>query len=456
VAALETLYADRLHTQVEQLAHHAYRGELWEKSMAYYRQAGAKAAFRSAYREAVTCFEQAILALQQLPESPGTRLHAFDLRMELTRRLIPLAEYGRILENLREAEAIAEAQSDRRRLGLVCSAMTDCFRMMGNSEEAVTYGERALAIATELRDFPLQVLANQRLGSACDAVGDYHRAVRLLERNIALLSGAMIRERFGAGSLPAVMSRLYMVFSLAFLGEFAEAVSIGKEAIRIADEADTAHSQLQATNALGFAYLCKGDFDSAVPLLEQALHRSQIGDIPLGTRVFAAVLGYAYALAGRATDGIALLEQGLHHSEELAVLFRYALWLSWLGEAYLLAGRTDDARRLAERAVARASAYKEPGLQAYALRLLGEVAAHGNRPDVEQAEAAYRQALALADALGMRPLQAHCHFGLGALYGKVGLLEQARSALSTAARLFNSMEMTFWQRRADALLVWED
>jgi tetratricopeptide (TPR) repeat protein len=327
---------------------------------------------------------------------------------------------------------------------------------MGNSEEAVTYGERALAIATELGDFPLQVLANQRLGAACDAVGDYHRAVQLLRRNIASLSGELIRERFGAGSLPAVMSRLYMVFSLTFLGEFAEAISIGMEAIRIGNEADTAHSQLQATNAVGFAYLCKGDFDSAVPLLEQALHRAQIGDIPLGTRVLATVLGYAYALSGRATDGIALLEQGLHHSEGLKVLFRYALWLSWLGEAYLLAGRTDDARRLAERAVTRASVYKEPGLQAYALRLLGEVATYGNRPDVQRAEAAYRRALTLADELGMRPLQAHCHFGLGTLYCKVGLLEQARSELSTATRLFNSMAMTFWRRRADALLVRED
>ena len=131
VDAIETRYADRLATQHERLAHHAFQGEMWEKAIAYYRQAGAKAASHSAYREAVACFEQALLALRQLPENPTTLQQAFDLRMELTRRLVPLADYGRILENLHAAQAIAEAQGDRRRLGLVCSAMTDYFRMTG-------------------------------------------------------------------------------------------------------------------------------------------------------------------------------------------------------------------------------------------------------------------------------------------------------------------------------------
>ena len=51
---------------------------------------------------------------------------------------------------------------------------------------------------------------------------------------------------------------------------------------------------------------------------------------------------------------------------------------------------------------------------------------------VEQAEAHYRQALALAEELGMRPLQAHCHRGLGTLYAKIGRREQARAELSAA------------------------
>jgi class 3 adenylate cyclase/tetratricopeptide (TPR) repeat protein len=218
---IEMLYPDCLTTQLEHLAYHALRGEAWEKAVTYCRQAGLKMASRSAYREAVTYFEQALLALQQLPESTTTLQQAFDLRMELTRRLVPLADYGSILTHLRGAEAIDEAQGDRRRLGLVCSHMTDYLRLTGNSEQAVACGERALVFATELGDFSLRVLANQRLGHTYHAVGDYRRSVQLLKENIALLEGERSRERFGAGSLPSVLSRSYLFFPLVDLGEFA-------------------------------------------------------------------------------------------------------------------------------------------------------------------------------------------------------------------------------------------
>jgi tetratricopeptide (TPR) repeat protein len=83
----------------------------------------------------------------------------------------------------------------------------------------------------------------------------------------------------------------------------------------------------------------------------------------------------------------------------------------------------------------------------------GEVAAQRQPPDVAQAEAHYQQALALAEALGMRPLQAHCHLGLGTLYAKAGWHEQARAALSVAIELYRTMEMTFWLPRAEAALA---
>jgi sugar phosphate isomerase/epimerase len=81
----------------------------------------------------------------------------------------------------------------------------------------------------------------------------------------------------------------------------------------------------------------------------------------------------------------------------------------------VLAGSLEEAHALAERALALARAHQERGHQAYALRLLGDIAAHRDPPESEQAEAHYRQALDLAEELGMRPLQAHCHLGLGTL-----------------------------------------
>ena len=93
------------------------------------------------------------------------------------------------------------------------------------------------------------------------------------------------------------------------------------------------------------------------------------------------------------------------------------------------------------------------GDEALALHQLGVVQAHADPPDVAQAEAHYQQALALAEELGMRPLQAHCHLGLGTLYAKIGRREQARAELSAAIDLYRAMEMTFWLPQAEAALA---
>ena len=116
----------------------------------------------------------------------------------------------------------------------------------------------------------------------------------------------------------------------------------------------------------------------------------------------------------------------------------------WLGEAYRLAGRLDETSTQAQRALEFSRAHQERGNEADALRLLGEVAAQRHPPQGERAAAHYRQALTLAQALGMCPLVAHCHRGLGTLYAITSQAAQARTVLSTAIEMYRGMEMTFW------------
>jgi tetratricopeptide (TPR) repeat protein len=125
----------------------------------------------------------------------------------------------------------------------------------------------------------------------------------------------------------------------------------------------------------------------------------------------------------------------------------------WLSEAYLRRGRLDEALAVALRGLEICRVHAQQGDQAWALRLLGEIHAHRQPPEAALAEASYREALALAEALGMRPLQAHCHLGLGALYAATGQREQARAALSTAIDLYRAMEMTFWLPQTEAALA---
>src|SRR5439155_23114807 len=156
---------------------------------------------------------------------------------------------------------------------------------------------------------------------------------------------------------------------------------------------------------------------------------------------------------GRVADAVPLLTQTMEQSIATGrVLFEMLCRLS-LGEAQMQAGRLEEAQALAEQALAHAREHQERGHEAYALRLLGDIAARREPPESEPAEAHYHQALTLADALGMRPLVAHCHLGLGTLYRQMGRSAEARAALSTAIALYRAMDMTFWLPQAEAVLA---
>ena len=124
-----------------------------------------------------------------------------------------------------------------------------------------------------------------------------------------------------------------------------------------------------------------------------------------------------------------------------------------LGQAQARVGRLDEALTHAERALALTRAHDERGNQAYALHLLAGIKARNEPPARNRAEAHYREALALAKELGMRPLQAHCHLGLGTLYAISGRPAEARLALSAAITSYRAMEMTWWLPQAEVALA---
>src|SRR4029453_13498018 len=102
--AIEELYQDRLEEHYDELAHHFAQGEVWNKAVAYSWQAGAKAFARPALREAIACFEQALVAIEHLPESQERREQAVDLRLDIRNALIALGAHGAMFDHLRPAE----------------------------------------------------------------------------------------------------------------------------------------------------------------------------------------------------------------------------------------------------------------------------------------------------------------------------------------------------------------
>ena len=351
-----------------------------------------------------------------------------------------------------EGETLARALDDRTRLGRVLVRMANALRVMGNHDSAIATGQQALALAVELGEHSLQVQAAHQLAAAYYAIGDFGRAAELLRRNVEATDQESGTPRTGVW----IESRTWLARTLSVLGAFAESRRHGEEALRLATLEGRGLTPIIAYGHLGFLSLAQGDLAHAIPVLEQGLALCRASGTRNQLQLIGASLGSAYALQGRLAEGRALLEEAISESLRTGGLLGQAYRVAWLSEVCRLAGRGAEAGQHARQALDLARQQQARGDEAFALHQLGVVQAHANPPDAEPAASHYRQALTLAEELGMRPLQAHCHRGLGRLYTATGLREQARAELSTAIEMYQAMEMTFWLPETEATLAQVD
>jgi tetratricopeptide (TPR) repeat protein len=434
--AIERTYAERLGEHLDRLVHHASRGERWEQVLTYAQRAAERARAQSAYREMAAFLEQGVTALEHLPQTVPTIERAVDLRFGLRDAYNALQEPDRVVQWLGEAETLAGTLSDAFRLARAASYMSQYFWVEGKPAQAIEVGQRALDSAVALRDLGLEVATGFYLGRAHHAVGDYDRAIQRFSRNVTLLEGGLAHHRFGVSGSPSVLSRIWLAWSYAERGSFANAITCGDEALQIAIDGDDPFTRVGAPLGSARGHLRRGDGNRAIADLEQSLELARAWDIPVWVPIVSAELGAARALAGQLPEAIRLLEQALATSWKVDV----SLWTCWLGEAHLAAGRVDEAGRYALRALELSRAHGERGNEAHVRRLQGEIASAREETAAESADH-YRQSLALADELGMRPLVAHCHLGLGRLHRRHGARELAERHLAAAAAMRDELGM---------------
>jgi class 3 adenylate cyclase/tetratricopeptide (TPR) repeat protein len=451
VDAMEKLYADRLGEQVERLAHHAVRGELQEKAMYYLRQAGGKAAARAALADARALFEQALGVLKALPESQAALEQAFEIRLELRPVLRQLGEGRQMLEHLREAEALAERLKDDRRLGQVCAFMTTVQSTLNELDEALVTGTRALEIADRLGDLRLRILTMSYLEQAYYYRGEYEHVVEFATDNLAALPAEWVHEYFGMAVPASIFGRAWLIMSLAELGRFTEAAKYEAEAIRLAEPTQHAFTIGWAHFAASMPHLLKGDWAKARLHVEHWIAMLRSGNVAIHLPWAAASSAWALAQigeAGEALNWVREAEQLLERQAARGIVGHRGWAYHAVGRASLLLGRLDEARRLGDRAVE--TSQRQPGFAAHALCLLGDIATHPDRFDAESGEAHYREALALAQLHGMRPVVAHCHLGLGNLYRRASQPQHARENLTIAMTMYREMDMGFWLEQGKA------
>ena len=338
LGVIERVYAERLAEQVDRLAHHAFRGEVWDKALHYLRRVGTTGGLPR------------IDETFGGPESPGY------------------------------------------------------LWVRGEYDRALTVALRDRAVGASFGSFADTVRSNYRLGQIYYSLGDYTSAVDALARNVELLDGDLRRESFGFAGLPAVLSGSWLALCLAELGRFDEAAAHAATADALAREADQPFSLVVGHVGTGMVELLRGERVRAMAPLERALVISRLSDIPLLFPAASAPLGLAYALEGRYAEGIQLLEEAVERTEAMELGANHALRLVWLGRANWLAGNPEPARRLGLRALETARRRGERGHEAYALELLGDVTRTAPYRDAETAAGYFREALALAEKLSMRPL----------------------------------------------------
>jgi tetratricopeptide (TPR) repeat protein len=448
---LEALHEGALEPHYAALGVHFRDGEMWDKAVAYLRHAGLQAYARSAYRDAPVFFREGLAALAHLPESRATLEQAIDLRFDLRRVLFGLGELEPVFDCVREAQRLAEALGDQRRVGWASAYMTNYRRWVADHDRALVDGQRALDIAVALDDFPLRIVSSFYLGMIHHAMGDYLRAIEFLTEIVESVNSQHVREYFGLGAPPSVFAHVWLCFCLSERGDLADARARAEESRRIAEVVDHPYSHRVATLGLATLSLRQGTVESIIPALEQELAICEAGNLPGWYPPVASLLGAAYALSGKVRDGIALLEHAVDRAVAFGIRTDHSLHLTRLGKAYLLDSRLDDAERAASEALELAGQRSERGVQAWALKLQGDIVARKDAA-ADRAPDRYREALELAETLEMRPLQAHCHAGLGQCHRHSGNRTAAREHLTRAVALFEAMDMATWAAGARAEL----
>lgn len=452
VAALEALAEDGSLDPIEALADHAFRGELWDKAALYLKQAGSKAMAHSAFGEALARYERAFAALAHLNETQERLEQQIDLHLDCRNVLFLSGDLPRVGEELARAETLAERLGDERRLARVLNFQNSYYGLIGDPERAIQAGRRALGLPVTHRDAALRAVTRYYTGVAYNKIAQYDRAAVILRSGMQSVEGELKYEQFGTAAILSVIFRSHLSQSLAMTGDFDEGLARGAEGVAIAGEAHHPVSLIHINSSLGFLYIFKGDFDEAIPVLEDALAMCENKHIPIYVPLVAPRLGYAYAHAGRLAEGLRLLEQSIDDSAAVGRAGFLALNMAWLSEAYLMTGRLDEAALLAQRAFDVSKLHKERGHGALALKLGADIARRRVPADIEQVEARYREALTLAEDMGMRPLQAHCHRGLAKVHAAAGAQDRARAEFSAALELYRAMAMISWQTRTEKSL----
>jgi DNA-binding NtrC family response regulator/predicted ATPase len=434
VEAIERLYADRLSEQVERLAHHAVRGEVWDKALRYLREAGTKALMRSANAEAIAFFTQGLDLVQRLP---ATR-ERLRQEMEL---LLALGQAHQAAKGLAAAEA-EKAYSRARDLAERVGERTELFRALwglwlytswrGRLGASRRIAEELLALAERQGDPALLLEGHHPMWATMLWLGEFEAARRHFGQGMALYDREQHQSHavLYGGHDPGVCCRMMSGLTLWILGCPTGAVESGQAAIALARELSHPHSVALAMHWVGMIHQLRRDVETTRQLAESVVALSAEHGFQQWLLAGQILDGWVQAVEGRGAAGIAQVRQGIGEYRAMGSELFVPYFLSLLAGAHLKHGEADEGLSAAVEALTVAAATEERSWDAELYRLKGELLLVRDPANESEAEIAFRQAVEIAGRQRATSWELRAVTSLSGLLARQGKRYEARRLLS--------------------------
>ncbi len=407
VDGIEGAYTDRLEERYEELGRHALRAERWDKTFVYCRLAAKNAHARSAYQSAIEWFDEALAALDKSPNDRVRIKDKIDVRLEMRTALWPLGRHEELERRISEAGKLAEQAGETALLANVYNYLTAHYWQAGEHAKAIKLGERGIGLAEEAGDFSVRVTTMQHLGLPLMACGRFKRQIAIHREVAGLLTGEQAYQRHGMAGYPAAITRGFLAWGLAEVGEFEEAFKWAREGVAIAQQVDSAMSRVWVTDYLALTHLLRGEAEQALKLMQPNFELCRDAEVRLLFSLTAGILGYALTQNDRVTEALDMFEQAVepnrlqHHPEGSGYPF------VWYALAERDTGRAGRGLAQVHRAIEIAARQGERSHQAWALFARGEIEAMSDGLS-GQSQVSYREAEEISEQCEMRTLAGYC------------------------------------------------
>jgi class 3 adenylate cyclase/tetratricopeptide (TPR) repeat protein len=442
LAAGEKSFADQPSEKAEWLAIHAFRAKAWDRAVAHLKNAASRAIARGASRVAAEHLENAITAVEHLPDQARSPL-AVDLRINVRHALTSLGKTQRTLDHLQTAERIAIELNDRSRLGQIVSFAVNCLLLQARYQEALDTGARALNIARELGDDRLELTAHMYMARARLSRGEFQTAAEMFKDIIRTMEERKLSDFLNLPVTPIIYARSNLARSLAEIGAFSEAAVHAGEAVRRANAAGQPESTVWAHWNLGLVALIQGAHKDAAPVFDWLINFCATHDLNAYSSRIMAALGRAKIRLGEIHQGLQLLEQAVLLDETAEPQTTRSFTLACLSEGHFMAGDFQQASTKASEALQLSRSNQERSVEAYASWLLALIH-HSHAPEAEDALGMLQTATQLATELSLTPLLAHCHLWFGEVYETRGDRPKAIEYRERGQSLLEKLGMKPW------------